>query len=275
MLQFTINEETCINCGECVTECPYGILLMDDEDLPAVDTKKEDQCIECQHCFAVCPTGALSIVGLEPEQSRPLKGNLPDPRMVETLMLGRRSTRRYKKEPVDPGLIDQIMDVVRNAPTGVNSRQTRFTLVEDPVVMDALRERTYEGVRAALDGGTVPPGLEFFGGIIGAWDKGVDIIYRGAPHFLVVSAPKDGPSPMADCLIALSYFELLANAHGLGTVWDGLAKWALLAIAPEVSSMLSIPEGHEVGYMMAFGNPAVTFHRTVQRPGGTLKRVTL
>ncbi|MDC0336395.1 nitroreductase family protein, partial [Pseudodesulfovibrio sp.] len=219
--------------------------------------------------------GALSIFGLNPADSTPLKGNYPDPAKVETLMMGRRSTRRYKDEPVDAELLDQIMEVVRNAPTGVNSRSTLFTLVEGPAAMEALRNGTYDGLRKAVETEALPPGLEFFGGILKAWDNGVDIIYRGAPHFLVTSAPTQGPSGPADTIIAMSYFELLANSHGLGTVWNGLAKWALTVIAPEAGTMLGIPDDHAIGYMMAFGKPAVKYHRTVQRPGGTVNKVTV
>lgn len=274
MLQFSVNEETCIKCGECAADCPYSIIEMD-QGYPRVNPEKEGQCIECQHCFAICKPGALSVFGLDPADSIPLKGNYPDPARLETLMLGRRSTRRYRDEPVDRALIDRIMEVVRNAPTGVNSRSTHFTLVEDSAAMKALVEATYEGLRGKIEAEALPPGLEFFGGILNAWDNGVDILYRGAPHFLVVSAPDDGPSGSTDCIIAMSYFELLANSHGLGTLWDGLAKWALTAIAPEVATMLEIPEGHSIGYMMAFGKPAVKYHRTVQRPGGMVNKITV
>lgn len=272
-MQFNVDKELCIQCGECVTDCPYSILEMVD-DYPAVNKEKEGQCIECQHCFAVCAPGALSILGLKPEDSTPLEGNLPDPAALETLMKGRRSVRRYKDEPVETALIDQIMDTVRNAPTGVNNRGVLFTLVEDQAAMAKLRTETYEGLRKTVAAGALPPGLEFFEGILNAYDNGVDILFRNAPHFLVASSPKKSPSPMADCMIALTYFELLAANHGLGTVWDGLAKWALLDLAPESGKLLGIPEDHTVGYMLAFGKPAVKYHRTSQRPGGTVNKVT-
>jgi len=274
MLRFSVNQDTCIKCGECVADCINSVIEMVDE-FPVVNPEKEGRCIECQHCMAICKPGALSIFGLNPADSIPLKNNYPDPAKVETLMMGRRSTRRYNDEPVDSALLDRIMEVVRNAPTGVNRRQTLFTVVEDRAAMDALRKGTYEGLRKAVDAGSLPPGLEFFSGIADAWDNGVDILYRGAPHFIVASGPTDGPSTVPDTLIALSYFELLANSHGLGTVWDGLAKWALTAIAPDAAAMLNIPADHTIGYMMAFGKPAVKYHRTVQRPGGTVHKVTV
>ncbi|MGL1864204.1 MAG: nitroreductase family protein [Pseudodesulfovibrio sp.] len=274
MLEFSIDEETCIKCGECAEDCPASVIELGD-GFPAIDPEKEENCIQCQHCLTVCPTASLSILGLSPEDSIPLKGNYPDPEKVETLMLGRRSTRRYKEEPVDPALVERMMDVVQNAPTGVNRRSTRLTLVEDKAAMDALRTATYEEIRKVVEAEALPPGLEFFGGMLKAWDKGKDIIYRGAPQFLVASAPTDNPSGPADTLIALSYFEILANSYGVGTVWDGYAKWALTVVAPKAAEILNIPEDHTIGYMMAFGMPAVKYYRTVQRPGGVVDRITV
>lgn len=275
MLQFNVDKELCIQCAECAKDCPYMIIEMVD-DYPVVNPERADQCIECQHCFAVCGPGALSIFGLNPADSTPLKGNLPDPAKMETLMMGRRSVRRYKPEPVDPALIERIIETVRMAPTGVNRRTTVFTLVEDQEAMAELRSRVYEGLRKLTEDDAMPAGFEFFSGISNAYeDKGVDILFRGAPHFLVTSAPKDGPSATADGHIALTYFELLASSHGLGVVWDGLAKWAMTKLVPEAADLLGIPQDHEICYMVAFGMPAVRYHRTVQRPGGTVNRVTL
>jgi len=274
MLQFSVDRDVCIKCGECAADCPRDIIQMVDGE-PEILKDKEHLCLECQHCLAVCKPGALSILGLNPRDSILLKGNMPAPESLEVLMMGRRSVRRYQEEAVAPELIEHILEVVRAAPTGRNIRATHFALVDDPAIMKELRDRTYAGIRRAVDTGTLPDGLEFFKGVADAWDRGTDLVYRDAPHLLVASAPADGPSAVADCLIALTYFELLAAGHGLGTVWNGFAKWALFDVAPEVGDLLGIPQGHVIGYVMAFGKPAVKYHRTVQRPGGTVGRVTL
>jgi hypothetical protein len=38
-----------------------------------------------------------------------------------------------------------------------------------------------------------------------------------------------------------------------------------LSLIPSLASRLGIPENHSVGYAMVFGEPAVEYHRTVQR----------
>jgi ferredoxin len=146
VLDFYVDREKCIQCGECVRDCPHGIIELTAE-YPGIIEDKETQCIRCQHCLAVCSTGALSILGKDPENSTILQGNLPGARQMETLIKGRRSVRYYKKEPVDSALIAHLLDVVAHCPTGVNNRQVLFTVVEDQQTMDNLRQRTMEGIR--------------------------------------------------------------------------------------------------------------------------------
>ncbi|QJB55819.1 nitroreductase family protein [Pseudodesulfovibrio sp. zrk46] len=274
MLQFNVDKDLCIKCGECVNDCPYMILDMVDE-YPVVNPDRAEMCIQCQHCLAVCKPGALSIFGLNPADSRSLKGNLPDPVKVENLLLGRRSTRRYKQEPVDSELLDSILETVRMAPTGMNRRTTLLTVVDNLEVMEKVRASAYAELKAAVDADQLPPEMELFKGISDAYEtKGIDVLFRGAPHFLVTSAPTENRSGTVDGIIAMTYFEMLANSHGIGTVWDGLAKWSMTMVAPKTIELLGIPADHEVSYMMAFGKPAVKYHRTVQRPGGGVNKVT-
>lgn len=272
MLSFRVDHELCIQCGECARDCPYGVIELTGSG-PAIVEERASRCIRCQHCLAVCSTGALSILGKDPAESSLLAGNLPSAAQVETLIKGRRSVRWYEPEPVAPEIIAHLLEVVAHCPTGVNNRQLLFTVIEDQQAMEALRRETMAGIRRAVQTRSLPPDLEFFESILGAWENGRDIIFRGAPHLLAVSSPSAGPSPEQDTLIALSYFDLLASSAGLGTLWDGLAKWALTAIVPETLKKLGIPETHTLGYMMLFGTPAVRYYRTVQRGEPQVNRV--
>lgn len=272
-LRFTVDKDVCIGCGECVADCPYGILEMQ-SDLPVVGDGREGMCIGCQHCLAVCSTGALGINGLKPEDSLPLAGNQPTATQLATLMRGRRSVRRYRQEAVPAADITSLLETVAYAPTGVNNRQVLFTVIDDPRVMEDLRRTTYGRLDAIIKGGGLPPGMEFFEEmVVKALETGHDSIFRGAPHLLIASSPKDAPSADSDCHIALSYFDLLAASMGLGALWSGLAKWALTVIIPDILGKLGIPETHQVGYMMVFGRPAVAYQRTVQRKNDHVNRV--
>jgi len=273
MLDFHIDKDKCIRCGECAADCASGIIKLN--DYPAILPEDESKCIECQHCLAVCKPGALSIFGKNPEASLPLKGMLPDPLKMETLIMGRRSIRRYHKEGIDPALIHHLLNVVSHAPTAVNNRSTTLTVIDNPAVMDIFREKATTAALAALHEDRIPAPLKRMADYLKGCESGRDIIFRGAPHLLVASAPETALAPEPDCFIAMSYFDLLASSHGIGTVWDGIAKTTLTMIIPEVCAELGIPSDHRIIYMMAFGKPAVKYHRTVQRPGGSIRSVTL
>lgn len=274
MLSFKIDQQKCTRCGQCVLDCPVKIIAMDG-GYPAIATEKEISCFECQHCLAVCPTGAVSILGKNPEDSVSLDGAWPSSEEVEILIKGRRSVRQYKNENMPPELIQRLLDVTCHAPTGVNFRQVHFTVVDNKDTMAKLRQETMIGLAKLLREGKLPPGRDYFNDCVRAWEEeGIDTIYRGAPHLIITSAPKDCPTPEADCLIALAYFELYAQSLGVGTVWNGLAKWTFTELLPELFGKLGIPDNHKLGYVMAFGMPEVHYHRTVQRGPARVSRVS-
>jgi nitroreductase len=238
---------------------------MAEGDFPSIVPEKEANCYKCQHCLAICPTGAVSILGLKPTDSRPLFGGYPDPDRLETLIKGRRSVRRYKDENLDPQLLQRLLEVAWYAPTGMNSRNVMFTVVDDRMKLAGLRSEVMAGLGRLVRENRLPDEMAFFADFVRLWEeKQVDILFRGAPHLLIASAPLNGASPVPDCLIALSYFELFAQSLGVGTVWNGLVKWAISSLLPETRQRLGIPDDHVIGYMMMFGKPAVHFARTVQ-----------
>ncbi|WP_147822014.1 nitroreductase family protein [Salidesulfovibrio onnuriiensis] len=273
MLNFMVDTEKCTQCGECARDCVFGVITMD--GFPSINAERAGMCCRCQHCLAVCKPGAISILGKNPADSVPLSRNLPAPEQMEALILGRRSIRRYKKENVDPKLIRHLLELTTHAPTAVNQQLTRLTVVDNREAMDRLRERTAEAADKAIREGRIPQGMERIASFIQGGGDGEDVIFRNAPHLLVASAPKDALAPAADCHIALSYFELLANSHGIGTVWDGIARSVMDVIAPEIRELLGIPADHLVVAAMVFGKPAVKYHRSVQHSTDNIHRASL
>ena len=256
MLHFTVDKELCVSCGACAEDCLPQAIQMEGE-YPSIPN--EEHCMRCLHCLAVCPTGAISILGHDPAESEPLKGRLPAPEQVATLMKGRRSVRRYKQENVDPALLRRVLDVAAHAPTGVNARQLWVTVIDDTASMDAFRKEVYQRLEDLVRENRMPenPRRQFFSSAPELWRKGLDPIFRHAPHCILVSNAKDAPCREQDSLIYLSYFELMAQSGGLGTVWCGLLYWCLRLVLPELIPRLGIPETHELGYAMLFGSPAV------------------
>lgn len=160
MRKWQVDSDRCVGCGECVTECPVGIIELRD-GVAGILSHREKACLQCQHCLAVCPVGAFSVAGVQPDACLPL-GEIPSSEAMEQLLRQRRSCRRFAKTSVEPELFARLVAALAYAPTGKNVRATRFTVVDDPVVMDRLRHTVMEGVTQAAAENTLPSGLGFF-----------------------------------------------------------------------------------------------------------------
>ncbi len=276
MLNFTVQKDRCTRCGLCVLDCPSRIIKRNAEQMPYISGEDEENCLQCQHCLAICPTAAISILGFKPENSLLASGDSwPSFEQMDRFMRGRRSVRQYADQNVKRELIDQLLATVANAPTGVNSRSLTFTVIDDKSKLNHLRQEVMKALVEASEAGKIPPRLSYIEKAIDAYvEHRADVVFRGAPHVLIVSAPAQAPCAMEDVPIALAYFELLAQSAGLGTVWCGLLKLAL-ETAPELKKLVDLPPDHHY-YAMLFGRPAIRYARTVQRDSAAvIKRPTL
>lgn len=271
---FKVDRKKCVGCGDCAADCVANIIALTD-GIPAIDPAKADWCIGCQHCLAVCPTGAVSILGLDPAASEVKAPPVVDAEALGRLVMLRRSCRQFSREPVDAALLDRLVALAAYAPTGVNNMGRLFTIIGDADAMDRFRRLAADAVVAAGDRGAVPEEHSWLVDAAREWrGGGRDVLFRTAPHMLVVSNPDSAPCPEQDCLIALAYFEILAVAHGLGTVWAGIPHAILKFIAPELRQTLGMPADHENFYVLLFGKPKVTFKRSVQRKPENVRYVT-
>ena len=259
---FVVDESKCIKCGLCVKDCTTGAIIQEENQIP--DMKNPLKCIECQHCFAICPQGAISIMGKKPENSDEVREvNSSD---ILNLIQSRRSTRQYKRENVSKEKLDKLKDMLNYTPTGCNNHKLHFSFIENIDVMDDFRSKVNNKIISLID----KKPLQFFIKTINKFSKyknaflnGEDVLFRGAPHLVVVSAPIDAPCPKEDGIIALSYFELYANSLAISTLWCGFME-AVLKILPEFCEYLRIPDGYAPIYVMLFGYSDVQYKRTIQ-----------
>ncbi len=261
-LKFIVDAAKCIQCDACVRDCIYGIIRRDG-GAPTIPKPPEDTCLECQHCLAVCPTGAVSIFGLKPENSLPLKpGSFPSRQQMKALVRGRRSVRQFKDENVPAALVDELLADLAHAPTGCNDRDLEFIVLGDKAATRRLRETVVSAIERRLEAGDelhefiADAALDFR-------RDGTDGFFRGAPHLLLATPGERAACGAEDAVLALAYFELLAQTAGLGTTWCGMLKFVVDSI-PELRETLGLAP-NAYFYTMMFGLPAVTYARTAQR----------
>lgn len=270
MLEFTIDRKKCRRCSLCMEDCPVGVIEKDGEGFPLIAEEKEEVCIRCQHCLAICPDAALSILGKKPEDSMPAS-DMPTARQTEALIRNRRSVRHFKKNDVEFETIRSLLCVTANCPTGENRRELTFTIIDNRADMEKFVDKAYALLEKRVEEGTLPDEFRFYATLLRRYKSGRDIIFRGAPHLIVASAPKGEGTPAADCYIALSYFELYAYSLKVGTVWLGFLAF-MFEFMPEIKDVLGIPAGYEAPYALLFGKAKYKYPRGVQRDDFRINR---
>lgn len=273
MLQFTVDSSLCTYCGQCERDCVSQIIKQDGNNLPSIAAESEQLCIRCQHCLAVCPMGAISILGKSPADSKPISpGDFPSFDQMAHFVRGRRSIRHYKSKNVDPALIKSLLATLANVPTGVNASQLTFSVIDDVEIMRRFQERMIATLKAAFEDAVIPERYSFIRDLPD--DKIASMLFRGAPHALIVSAPPTSPCPNEDTALAIANFELLAQSAGLGSVWWGFLR-LFLSTVPELKSLLDLPSDHIFSAAL-FGYPDIKFARTVQRDdAAVIRRVSI
>ena len=253
-----VDRARCIHCGLCIQDCPAGIIAFDGEKIPRYVPGRQGSCIGCQHCMAVCPPGALSFGGKDPGDSFPVGyGRSED---VLRLIQSRRSVRSYKDQSLPEDALQKLLAMLPFIPTGGNADNLHFSIVQTKEKMDAIRKAAYAHVASAQDPSP------FIAAAKAGLGQGRDIVFRGAPSLVAAAIDLKKTIPgceTADPIIALSYIELYAQSLGLGTVWCDMALTLANSI-PEVYSLLGIPDGYALNYILLLGVPAVRYQRTIQ-----------
>lgn len=264
-MKLEIDAASCIGCGACVRDCPMCALALDKARKPTVAPGKENNCIACQHCMAVCPVGALTLNGIGAADAKSANAlDLPSARQIDDLFLYRRSIRQYRRQEVPEETISEMLSVLANTPTGCNAMGLTFTVVKSVETMDRLRDKVIDSIANAQLEHMLPrfiakPAIRYR-------RKGIDEFFRGAPHLLIVSADvAKSTTPFEDCVAALAYFSMLAEARGIGTTWCGYLKLISNVVA-SVKDVFGI-ERENPYYAMLFGYPDVKYPRTVCRSG--------
>lgn len=250
---FHLDTERCAKDGICSKVCIVGIIKNDENRLPYIDEAKEKSCMACGLCVAFCPHEACYVEKLDKKQFSVIEEiKTPDGSQIDTLLKSRRSVRNFKKTPVDSETLYKVLDTARYSPTAKNSQNIRWTITKNMEETDKIRElmlRYFEETSKV----TPAPESVFMKSMIRAYNQGRDVFLRGAPQLAVAVLPKDYIWK-EDAAIALTYFEISAFAHGLGTCWSGYYTAAARKYLP-LREAMGIGEDEYVGGALMLGNP--------------------
>lgn len=140
---------------------------------------------------------------------------------VKKAIESRRSIRKYDRKEIPVGVMEELLDAARKAPSSNNNQAWRIIVVAD----EEMRKRLVS-----------VSGNQSFVGACSAYLVGV-------------SEPGVGYSPV-DVTIALDHLSLRAVELGLGTCWVGDFE------PMRIKEILGIPIDHDVPVCMTLGHPS-------------------
>lgn len=160
----------------------------------------------------------------------------------------RRDVRRFLKDPLTPGLIEDLLDIAQLSPSVGLSEPWRWVLVSDPARRAAIRAN-FETCNAAALAGQSGERAAIYAGLKLA---GLD----DAPCHLAVFAEPDpvqgaglGRMTMPETVsysaaIAIHTLWLAARAHGVGLGWVSILD------PPVINAILDMPRDWKfIGYL--------------------------
>lgn len=273
-------EDKCNRCMLCVKDCAAGVW----RDINGEPTPFAPQlCNLCSHCIAVCPKGAIEHSLLDTSKVKPVRKKGLDSESYREIVMGRRSVREYKENPVPKEIIEDILDLAKYSPTASNTQNVQYTVVTDRELLKKvsrrvfgyaiktnsfLKTRTGKLVKSAISKtnfgktfGKYTAGIDYY---IERAEKGKDYILHNAPVLILIHTPADSSFAADNCNISATNITNYAYSLGLGTCYIGFLTMALRH-DKRLREMLKIPKDRKVHASLVLGYPAYRHSFTVYR----------
>jgi len=278
-----IDVENCTKCKECVKDCVANLFYFDQDSLCLVDSFDE-VCIECGHCEAVCPVNVIKLkFHTEKELESSSKGEgIPTYNSFLNLVFNRRSIRRFKEKAIPKDLIENLLKVGKYSPTGSNSENVYYTVVQDKAIVAAISKHITSKMVKFVNALEHPKAREFLKKSMSVEEinlavenlpktkRQLEMIKQGVDFWcwngelIVIHGDETIGGMPSNSALAAAHIMLAAETIGLGTCSLGYLTYFING-SQTIKELIKIPTNHTVGYSLTMGYPDVKYKRIPAR----------
>jgi nitroreductase len=167
----------------------------------------------------------------------------------------RRAVRKYKNQPIERNIVEEIIDAGRMAPSAINKQPWKFYVLMDKATIKsfskeiahvALKDFAQSGIEKIKR--TANNLLHFVHDF--NFDALSDPIFHGAPVVIFLTAPRDNEWAPIDIGMCAQNMMLAAKAFGLDSCPVGLGKFVEHT---KIFSQLNVPNSEDVVISIIFG----------------------
>lgn len=187
--------------------------------------------------------------------------------MNETIsvLLKRRSIRKYLPEQIDDNSLQVIIDTGLYAPNGGNHQYTRFLVIQNEIKLQEISGivRREFAKRDIIEGQYQNKTI-----IKAIQQENYNFMFH-APILIIAVAPKTHGNSMADSANALENMQIAATALGLGSCWVNQLHW--LTENQSIRNYLEplgLDNDEDIFGSIVIGHSALPLHKPAPRKEG-------
>lgn len=277
-----IDSEKCTKCGICVDVCSGEYILQKDSQIIA----NEDSmfgCIQCGHCMMSCPHKAIEIRGesISNDCLIEFSENKTDYESLYSLLIQRRSARKFTSESVSKEDIEKILTVASTGPISIPPYEVKVLVINgfdkvqefaDDLVnvfekmLKIMNPFVFKLFKFFISKVSYRLYTEFVIPLINIMTssrkKGNDILFYNAPALILFYTTE--VCDKEDALIASTLAQTAAETLGLGTCVIGSVP-PVMNKNDKLKAKYGIAENEEVATAFILGHPKKTFLRGIKR----------
>jgi nitroreductase len=180
---------------------------------------------------------------------------------LSEVIKGRRSVRKFKPDPVNRSIIENVLELALWAPSAMNRQDWQFVVVQGPMKEEFLKisASAFDQFKPMLEK-TFKDKPKIVEGMKSFFET-----YGGAPIIILAYAGKlpNGQDDVWSISLAVQNLMLAAYEAGLGTAWtDGV----VFAKEKEINDLLGI-QGKKLVCVIPLGYPAEEPKKPPRREG--------